>query len=180
METSAVQAIRQRDRRIERRPWVSFHPAVAAGGPPGLLAHHGFGSFDIKATYYIAGRIVRMGWSDPHIMLDLEVSPGLRVPEHIWSLAIPDNGEIAIAIPSDLVALPVGPAPEEWELTMPSLARAEAIGLARELIEPGREIAGIGYRGCDPGDREFRADLLIVGTRAFVLRPFALPPETCL
>lgn len=174
-----MEATGQRNRRIERRPRVSLHPAMTAGGPAGLLAHHGFGSFDIKVTYYIAGRVVRMGWSDPHIMLDLEVAPGLRVPESIWSLTVPDNGEIALSIPNHLVPLPVGPVPEVWELTMPSLARAGQIGLARELIEPGREIAGIGYRGCDPGDREFRADLLIAGARAFALRPFALPPETC-
>jgi hypothetical protein len=155
-------------------------PFVAvSGGIDGLLAHHGFGSFDIKVMYYIAGRVARLEWRDPHIMLDLEVAPGLQVPPDVWSIPMPRDAEVAMSIPDDLVALPIGPVPETWELTMPSLDRARKIGLAREAVEPGQTIAGIGYRGCDVHDNEFRCDLLLIGRKAYALRPFALPPETC-
>lgn len=156
-------------------------PLVAvSGGVEGLMAHHGFGSFDIKVMYYIAGRVIRLDWNDPHIMLDLEVEPGLSIPPDIWSIPMPRDAEIAMSIPDELVPLPVGPKPEMWELTMPSLDRARKIGLARDSVEPGRMIAGVGYRGCDADDNEFRCDLLLIDSKAYALRPFALPPETCL
>jgi hypothetical protein len=155
-------------------------PFVAvSGGVDGLLAHHGFGSFDIKVMYYIAGRVTRLEWADPHFMLNLEVEPGLKVPPDIWSIEMPRDAEIAMSIPDDLVPLPIGAQPETWELTMPSLERARKIGLDREAVEPGRMIAGIGYRGCDMHDNEFRCDLLLIDGKAYALRPFALPPETC-
>lgn len=166
-------------RRIERPITVPLAAAVRSNGEIGVLAHHGFGSFDIKVMYYIAGRVVRLEWVDPHIMLDLEVEPGLMVPPDIWSIQMPRDAEIAMSIPDDLVPLTIGPRPETWELTMPSLDRARKIGLDREAVEPGRMIAGVGYRGCDAQDNEFRCDLLLIDRKAYALRPFALPPETC-
>lgn len=166
--------------RIRRQPHLSVRASLPPALVPGVLAHHGFGSFDIKVMYYIAGRVVRLDWTDPHIMLDLEVAPGLSIPPDIWSIPMPPDAEIAMSIPDDLVPLPVGSKPEMWELTMPSLDRARKIGLARDAIEPGRMIAGVGYRGCEADDNEFRCDLLLIDRKAYALRPFALPPETCL
>ena len=40
-------------------------------------------------------------------------------------------------------------------------------------------LAGIGYRGCNPAEREFRPDLLILDSRVYVMRPLPLPAVTC-
>lgn len=165
-------------RRVFDRPSLALR-AIAAAGGEGLLAHHGFGSFDIKDMFYIEGRIVHMAWTNPHIDLDIEVLPGLQLPEDIWSIEIPTDNEVPVGLPANLLPLPTGPQPELWALTMPSIERADKIGLSRDQIAPGRTFRGAGYRGCDPASLEFRPDLMFVGRKAYALRPFGLPAVTC-
>jgi hypothetical protein len=154
-------------------------PALALAGPDGLLAHHGFGSFDIKDMFYIEGRILHLEWANPHIDVDIEVLPGLRLPEDIWEIGIPADNEVPVGLPANLMPLPTGSAPEIWELTMPSVERADKIELVREAIMPGELFRGAGYRGCDPASLEFRPDLMFIGRKAYALRPFGLPAVTC-
>lgn len=73
-------------------------PLISASGSEGVLAHHGFGSFDIRRALYIEGRVVRLDWTDPHIGLKIEVLPGLRVPHDLYKVRVLPNNPLAIAV----------------------------------------------------------------------------------
>ena len=50
--------------RIRRQPHLSVRASLPPALVPVLLGHHGFGSFDTKVMYYIAGRVTRLEWAD--------------------------------------------------------------------------------------------------------------------
>lgn len=149
-----------------------------AGTASTAFAHHGFVGFDISKTYYIEGTIKTLEWGDPHIEVDLSVPAGLAVPADIASIEVP-KAEVVMTIPTRLEPLPTSQPNEIWDLTLPSLGRAKLIGLEKAMLEPGRQLAGIGYVGCKREEKAFRPDILLVGRRAFVMRPFPLPEKAC-
>lgn len=161
---------------ITRRFLLAAGPVISVAAT--AHAHHGFVGFDFSKTYYIEGIIKALEWGDPHIEVDLSVPAGLAVPSDLSSIEIP-RAEVVMTIPAKLDPLPVSQPNEVWDLTLPSLGRAKLIGLERAMLEPGQRISGIGYIGCKKEEKAFRPDLLLVGRRAFVMRPFPLPDKAC-
>ena len=143
--------------------------AAAAGCPALALAHHGWSSFDQDRPIYLEGKVVRARWQNPHAELELEVSPGLRLPPDLASRAVP-----AQAAPVDgkaLLAKAQLPTRKDkvWEVELAPLTRMEAWKVAP--IQPGATVAVVGFTlQQEKGDPVLRAEYLFVDGKAYGLR----------
>lgn len=144
--------------------------AVAATGTPTLvLAHHGWSSFDQERPIYIEGKVTGVRWQNPHAELDIEVSPGLKLPADLASRALP-----AQSAPVDgkaLLARATVPTRKDkvWEIELAPLTRMEAW----KVEPPGRgdTVSILGFTTPkEEGEAVVRAEYLWVGGRVYGMR----------
>ena len=64
---------------------------AAATAVPHAWAHHGWSSFDTSRPIYLAGRIARLSWANPHAELQLEVDTDLKLPEGLATRTVPEQ-----------------------------------------------------------------------------------------
>lgn len=136
---------------------------------PWARAHHGWSSFDQDRPLYLEGKVAKVRWQNPHAELDLEVSPGLKLPANLQSRQLPAqsaniDGKALLA----KATLPTRKDPV-WEIELAPLTRMEAWKVAE--IKPGTMISVLGFGLKDEkGEAVLRAEYLFVDGKAYALR----------
>jgi Family of unknown function (DUF6152) len=136
---------------------------------PLARAHHGWSSFDQDRPLYLEGRVVKALWQNPHAELDLQVSPGLKLPADLQSRQLP--AQSANIDGKALLAKATVPARKEtlWEIELAPLTRMEAWKVAEP--KPGTMISVLGFGLRDEkGEAVLRAEYLFVDGKAYAMR----------
>ena len=148
------------------------HLLLAGGGAlflSGAQAHHGWSSFDQNRPIYLEGRAAKVAWRNPHVEIDLEVKPDLKLPADLAKRVLP-----AQSAPVDgpgLLAAAQLPTRKDrnWELELAPLTRMDAWKV--EEIKPGTDVAVIGFTfNGEKGEAILRVEYLFVGGRTYGLR----------
>lgn len=142
---------------------------TALAMPAWAQAHHGWSSFDQARPIYLAGRVAKVKWQNPHAELELELPATPQLPADLAQRALP-----AQTAPVDgpaLLAKTVLPNRKDrrWEVVLAPLTRLSAWRLAE--IQPGAEVAVVGFTFTgEQGAAVLRAEYLFVGGQAYGLR----------
>jgi len=149
---------------------------LAATGLPVLwgsalpaLAHHGWGSFDSGRPIYLAGRVERARWSNPHVELVLACDDPLRVPANLAQRPVPSQR--AAVDGAAVLARAVVPTRRErvWEVELAPLFRMQSWGV--EAIAAGARVEVVGYTfPQERGEAILRAEYLFIDGKAYGLR----------
>lgn len=144
---------------------------VAAGAALALpaRAHHGWSAFDEQRPLYLAGRVAKVQWANPHVELDLAVPVSLALPADLAKRALPSQSA-PVDGPSILAraTLPGRKAPL-WRVELAPLPRMEAWRIERLAEGETIEVVGFGFADTKPG-AVLRAEYLFRGGRAYGLR----------
>jgi hypothetical protein len=145
---------------------------LLAGGVlamPAAFAHHGWSSFDQDRPLYLEGRAARVSWRNPHVELDIEVDPALKLPADLRSRTLPTQS--ATVDGPKLLANAQLPTRRDrtWHVELAPLTRVQAWQVAE--IKPGDPLALIGYTfSGEKGDPVLRAEYLFVTGKAYGMR----------
>ncbi len=99
---------------IPRRPLAlaAALAALAAGAP--ALAHHSFAMFDFSRTVTLKGVVKELQWTNPHVILWVETTPGAG--QEVWSAELTSPGNLTrngwskrTLKPGDKVAVDISP-----------------------------------------------------------------------
>lgn len=152
---------------MQRRPFL-----VAAGTAlwlPAVQAHHGWSSFDQSRPLYLEGRAKAVAWRNPHVELDLELKPELKLPADLAKRPVPAQSA-QVDGPGLLAAAQLPTRKDKtWHIELAPLTRVEAWKIAE--IKPGTELAVLGFTFAgEKGEPVLRAEYLFVGGQAYGLR----------
>ena len=148
------------------------HFLMAAGCTalaPLARAHHGWSSFDQNVPLYLQGRVKAVQWQNPHVELDLELLPEMKLPANLASRAMPAqqapvDGKALLA----KAALPKR-TDRTWHIELAPLTRMQAWSI--EPIKEGETIELVGFTFPNQqGSAVLRAEFLFRGGKAFGLR----------
>lgn len=145
---------------------------MAGAGALGMTtarAHHGWSSFDQTRPIYLEGRAAKVAWRNPHVELELELSPTLALPQDLARRPLP--AQSAPVEGAQMLARATLPTRRDrvWQIELAPLTRMEAWKI--EPIKPGTEIALVGFTFTgEKGDPVLRAEYLFVGGRTYGLR----------
>jgi len=134
-----------------------------------VMAHHGWSSFDADRPLYLEGRAAKVVWSNPHAEIELDVTPGLKLPADLAKRAVPAQSA-GIDGPAILAktTLPTR-SDKRWELELAPLTRLQAWQVAE--IKPGTQLSVVGYTFAgEKGEAILRVEYLFVGGKAYGLR----------
>ncbi|MDB5943970.1 MAG: hypothetical protein JWQ13_3536 [Ramlibacter sp.] len=134
----------------------------------GAWAHHGWSSFDQERPIYLEGRVTAVRWQNPHVELELELPPALRVPADLASRALPPQS--AQVDGKALLAKAQLPTRKDrkWEIELAPLTRMEAWKVAP--IKPGASISVVGFTPKGEQQAVLRADYLFVDGKVYAMR----------
>ena len=135
----------------------------------GVQAHHGWSSFDQSRPLYLEGRAAKVAWRNPHVEIELELKPDLKLPPDLGRRALP--AQTAPVDGPQLLASAQLPTRKDrmWELELAPLTRMEAWKVAE--IKPGAEVAVIGFTFAgEKGDAVLRVEYLFAGGQTYGLR----------
>ncbi len=133
------------------------------------LAHHGWSSFDANRPLYLEGRVVSVSWRNPHVDLELEVDPGLRLPADIAQRRVP-----AQSAPVDgaaLLARAELPRRRDrvWKVELAPVSRMRAWKVPE--IKTGEPVSLLGFTfNEEKGDPVLRAEYLWLRGQTYALR----------
>jgi hypothetical protein len=151
---------------MQRRSLIVTGAAVLASP---AFAHHGWSSFDQTRPLYLEGRAKTVSWRNPHVELDLELRPDLRLPADLKGRAVP--AQSASVDGPGLLAKAQLPTRKDrvWHVELAPLTRMDAWKV--QEIKPGAEVSVLGftYEG-EKGDAVLRVEYLFVGGQAYGLR----------
>lgn len=151
------------------RRHLMFFTAGTLMLPSFARAHHGWSKFDQSKPIYLEGRAGRVAWRNPHVEVDLELRPDLKLPAGLAQRALP-----AQTAPVDgprLLAATALPTRKDrvWELELAPLTRMQAWKVPE--IKPGDELAAIGFTfGDEKGEPTARVEYLFYGGATYALR----------
>ncbi len=136
---------------------------------PAAYAHHGWSSFDTDRPLWLEGRVTQSSWRNPHVELQLEVAPGLRLPANLatrdWPAQSAGVDGRALAARTSLPRRQ----DRRWTIELAPLSRVEAWKLAE--IKPGAAIGVLGYTFKDEkGEAILRAEYVVIDGKAYGLR----------
>ncbi len=137
--------------------------------PAWTQAHHGWSSFDADRPLYLEGKAGKVAWRNPHAELQLEVSPGLKLPADLAQRAVPAqsagiNGPAILA----KTVLPTR-TDKRWELELAPISRMQAWQVAE--IKPGTPLSVVGYAFAgEKGEAVMRVEYLFVDGKVYGLR----------
>ena len=138
--------------------------------PPFLArAHHGWGSFDQTRPIYLEGRAAKVAWRNPHVEVELELRPDLKLPADLAQRALPP--QTAPVDGAQLLAKAALPMRKDrvWELELAPLTRMEAWKVPQ--IKPGDTLAAIGFTQPDEkGEPIARVEYLFYNGATYGLR----------
>lgn len=132
-------------------------------------AHHGWSSFDQSRPIYLEGRAAKVAWRNPHVEVDLELHPDLKLPADLAQRALP--AQTAPVDGPKLLAAAALPTRKDrtWELELAPLTRMQAWKVPE--IKPGGELAVIGFTFAgEKGEPIVRVEYLFYGGATFALR----------
>ena len=155
---------------MKRRDFLSVSAAMGSVCVlPLAQAHHGWSSFDQDRPIYLEGKVVKVAWQNPHVELDLEVSPLTRVPPDLVQRSVP--AQTAPVDGKALYARAVLPNRKDkvWELELAPLTRMQAWNIAQ--IKPGAAVSVVGFTlTAEKGEAVVRVEYLFVDGKAYGLR----------
>lgn len=137
--------------------------------PAWAQAHHGWSSFDQARPIYLAGRVARVKWQNPHAELELELPAAPQLPADLARRALP--AQTAPVDGAALLAKTVLPTRKDrrWEVELAPLTRLSAWRVAE--LQVGAEVAVVGFTFTDEkGAAVLRAEYLFVGDQVYGLR----------
>ncbi len=151
---------------MKRRLFVSGLSLVAV---PPLWAHHGWSSFDQDRPLWLEGRATKVQWRNPHAEFDLELAPGLTLPDDLATRALPaQSAKVDGAKLMAEARLPTRRDPV-WHIELAPLTRLQAWKVPE--IRPGTELAVLGFTFKEEqGDPVLRAEYLFLGGQVYGLR----------
>ncbi len=132
-------------------------------------AHHGWSSFDQSRPIYLAGRVAKVKWQNPHAELELELPANPLLPADLTRRVLP--AQTAPVEGPALLAKTVLPTRKDrrWEVELAPLTRLSAWRVAE--IQPGAEVAVVGFTFTgEQGAAVLRAEYLFVGDQVYGLR----------
>jgi hypothetical protein len=132
-------------------------------------AHHGWSGFDSSVPIYLEGRIAAVQWGNPHATLDLEPTPGLRLPSDLGTRALPaQQARVDGAALLARAQVPRRAAPR-WTIELAPLMRMDAWKIRQPQV--GETVSMIGF--VPPGEQGppvLRVEYLFLDGRAYGLR----------
>jgi len=147
------------------------HLMIAAAGSwiVPAFAHHGWSSFDTDHPIYLEGRAASVRWRNPHVELELDVKPDLKLPADLATLPLPaQSAQVDGPAVLKKTVLPTR-RDKRWTLELAPLTRMEAWRVKE--IKPGATLAVIGYTSAgEKGDAVLRVEYLFVDQQAYGLR----------
>jgi Family of unknown function (DUF6152) len=132
-------------------------------------AHHGWSSFDQDRPIYLEGVVKSVKWQNPHVELNLDITPGLKLPADFANRAVP--AQIAPVEGKALLSKAVTPKRSDkvWEIELAPLTRVEAWKVPE--IKPGTSVALLGYTFKEEkGEAILRAEYLWLNRMTYALR----------
>lgn len=146
-----------------------FIAAVGAAFALPARAHHGWSAFDEQRPLYLAGRVAKVQWANPHVELDLAVPASLALPADLAKRALPAQSA-PVDGPALLAraALPGRKSPL-WRVELAPLPRMEAWKIERLVEGETIELLGFGFADGKPG-AVLRAEYLFRAGKAYALR----------
>ena len=143
--------------------------AAVAALAPLARAHHGWSSFDQTQPIYLEGRAAKVAWRNPHAELELELKPGLALPQDLRQRPLPAQSA-PVDGPALLAAARLPRRKDSrWTIELAPLTRMEAWKVP--AIQPGTELAILGFTfEGEKGHPVLRAEYLFVGGKTYGLR----------
>ena len=152
---------------MQRRPFLIS--AAGAAFAPAAWAHHGWSSFDQARPVYLEGTAARVRWRNPHAELELDVTPGLKLPADLASRSLPtQTAGVDGAALLKAAQLPTR-TDKRWLIELAPLTRMEAWKVAE--LKAGDRLAMLGFTFAgEKGDAVMRVEYLFVGNHIYGLR----------
>jgi hypothetical protein len=137
--------------------------------PLAARAHHGWSSFDLARPIYLEGKAVNVAWRNPHVELDLDIAPDLKLPADLTQRAVPaQSASVDGAGLLKAAQLPTRK-DKRWHIELAPLSRMEAWKAAE--IKSGDTISMLGFTFAgEKGDAILRVEYLWVGGKTYGLR----------
>lgn len=132
-------------------------------------AHHGWSSFDQTQPIYLKGVVKEVEWINPHVEIDMELAPDLKLPADLATRVVP--AQQAGIDAAGLLAKTKIPSRKdrEWEVELAPLTRMQAWNI--EPIKKGESIEVVGFTfPKQEGEAILRAEFLFRGGKAYALR----------
>jgi hypothetical protein len=142
---------------------------AAALLPAAAQAHHGWSSFDQGRPIWLEGRAAKVAWRNPHVEIDLDVAPDLKLPADLASRPLPaQSAAVEGAKLMGAASLPTR-RERQWHLELAPLTRMEAWKVAE--IKPGTPLAVLGFTFAgEKGEPVLRVEYLFVDGKSYGLR----------
>ena len=100
----------------QRRSLALTAIVVALAGAAPALAHHSFAMFDFGRTVTLKGVVKELQWTNPHVILWVETTPGAGQSPEVWSAELTSPGNLTrngwtkrTLKPGDKVAVDISP-----------------------------------------------------------------------
>lgn len=152
---------------MERRRFIMGFPLVLASGP--LWAHHGWSSFDETRPIYLAGRVARVRWQNPHAELILDLANPLVLPVSLKTRMAPKQSAPVDAASVFAKAVLPTRRDAQWEVELSPLTRLQAWNTPEIKVGEMLELVGYTFFG-EKGDATLRVEFLIRGDTVTPLR----------
>ena len=136
---------------------------------PSAFAHHGWSSFDQERPIYLEGKVVKAEWRNPHVEVDLQIGPDLRLPSDLAKRTLP--AQAAGGDGPRLLAAAVLPTRRDpvWEIEFAPLTRMNAWKVPE--FKAGDRIAVLGFTLVgEKGEAVLRAEYLFAGGNTYGMR----------
>lgn len=152
---------------MQRRRFIQSIPLLLASRP--LWAHHGWSSFDETRPIYLAGRVARVRWQNPHAELTLDLANPLVLPASLITRTAPKQSAPVDA--AGVFAKAVLPTRRDsrWEIELSPLTRLQAWNTPEIKVGETLELVGYTFAG-ERGDAILRVEFLIRGETVTPLR----------
>ncbi|MFT3734945.1 MAG: DUF6152 family protein [Rhodocyclaceae bacterium] len=156
---------------MQRRQFMTGVPLLLASQP--LWAHHGWSSFDETRPLYLAGKVTRVRWQNPHAELLLEPAKPLAVPATLKSRTAPKQSAAVDA--AAIFAKAVVPTRNDasWEIELSPLTRLQSWKVPEVKVGEMIEVVGYTFTG-EKGEAILRVEFLIRGD---VVTPLRSAPD---
>lgn len=137
--------------------------------PLAARAHHGWSSFDLSRPLYLEGRAVNVAWRNPHVELDLDVAPELKLPADLAQRKVPAQAA-SVDGPGLLKAAQLPTRKDRrWHIELAPLSRMQAWKLTP--IQDGDALSMLGYAFAgEKGEPILRVEYLWAGSQVVGLR----------
>jgi len=133
------------------------------------FAHHGWSSFDQDTPLFLAGKVAKAAWRNPHVELELDLPEGLALPPDLAKRALPRQS--AEVDGPGLLAKARLPRRRDrrWHIELAPLTRMQAWGIPG--IPEGSEVQVVGFTFTgEQGEAVLRAEYLFMDGKAYGLR----------